>query len=307
MKKCAFIYNSNTRNGLILNYKNAIIDILSDQYNVISAKTEKKYHSVEIVKELDNDFDLVLSCGGDGTFNEVLKGNIYRELADKNKFLLSHLPFGTTNDIGNTFYNTKNILKITKNIINGREIDLDVFQMNDDYFIYVAALGVFAKASYDTPNDIKKLLGHLAYMLSSLKDLFEVTPIELSYMTDNKSDSGKYSLVLASNSYSIGGMKFIILRDSNLIDGMFEFRILKYKSKFQTIVDILRIFSGNENISNLYKEITSAVNIKFNSLTNKYWSIDGEKNPNIYSEVQIKKAGTARLLVPTYTYKKLSV
>lgn len=307
MKKCAFIYNPNTKNGKINNYKSEIINILSEDYSVFSESTNKKYHAIEIIKELEENFDLVLSCGGDGTFNEIVKGNIFRMIEGKNQFLLSHLPFGTANDLGNNFYKTKNILKVVSDILKGKEINIDVFKINNDYFFYVAALGIFSKSSYGIPSKIKQKLGYLSYLISAISEIFDFKPIELSYETDNKKDFGKYSVVLASNTFSVGGIKFNILKNSNLCDEKFEFRILKYKNNLQTIFDLIRMMFGNENISNLYSISTSKVNIHLIKTFNKNWSIDGEKNIEHYSDIEIKKAGTTRLLVPDYTHKRLSI
>ena len=35
--------------------------------------------ATRIVRELDNDVDLVIYCGGDGTLNEVISGDIQRK------------------------------------------------------------------------------------------------------------------------------------------------------------------------------------------------------------------------------------
>ena len=54
-----------------------------------------------------------MSFGGDGTFNEVMTGNFQR----KEKLLLTHIPVGTTNDIGAMLGYSKNILDNVKKII----------------------------------------------------------------------------------------------------------------------------------------------------------------------------------------------
>ena len=47
----------------------------------------------------------------------------------------------------------------------------DVGQFNDDTFIYIAGFGIFTEISYDTPQELKNLLGHAAYILSAAKSL----------------------------------------------------------------------------------------------------------------------------------------
>ena len=42
---------------------------------------------------------------------------------------------------------------------------VDLGKLGEEYFIYVAAFGLFADTSYSTPQELKNLLGHLAYVL----------------------------------------------------------------------------------------------------------------------------------------------
>ena len=42
---------------------------------------------------------------------------------------------------------------------------------NDDTFIYIAGFGLFTEISYDTPQELKNVLGHAAYILSAAKSL----------------------------------------------------------------------------------------------------------------------------------------
>ncbi len=311
MEKCAFIYNPNSGNGSILKYKNYIYDLLKNRYEVLLEETKSSNHAFEIVKELDNTFSLVISGGGDGTFNEVISANLSREKMGNNKFVLSHIPCGTANDFRNTFYNSKNIKKILEDILNGKEINLDIFSINENYFYYVAALGIIANASFSTPTQLKKYLGHFSYILQTIKELFNSSAsFNLTYTANEITVKDKFSLIVASNSNSVGGLKLKALNDTEFSDGMFEFKALKYKNHFQMIRDVIRIIAGLEKldkIKNLQCIKTSHMSILFDELPNIYWSVDGEKKDNIAKEITIKKEGESRVLIPNYTYKRLSI
>ena len=79
MKTCAVIYNPNS--GHIFNkkylkeYKQIL---LKNDYNPKFIGTEYSDHAKEIVNHLEK-VDLVISMGGDGTFNEVMSGNLERK------------------------------------------------------------------------------------------------------------------------------------------------------------------------------------------------------------------------------------
>lgn len=311
MEKCAYIFNPNSGNGFILKYKNYIYNLLKNKYEVLIEETKSPGHASEIIKELNNSFSLIISGGGDGTFNEVITANLNREKLGKNKFVLSHIPCGTANDFRNTFYNSKNIKKILEDILSGKEINLDIFSINKNYFYYVAALGIIANASFSTPTQLKKYLGHFSYILQTIKELFNSSvSFNLTYKANEITVKDNFSLIVASNSNSVGGLRLKALNDTKFSDGMFELKALKYKNHFQMIRDVIRVIAGIEKlekIKNLKCMKTSSMSIIFDELPNIYWSIDGEKKENIEKEITIKKEGESRILVPSYTYKRLSV
>lgn len=97
IKKCIIVYNPNSGKKKIKKYIPEIKKILLN-YNYDSEEIATKYkkHAIEIIEKIPNNVDLVMSFGGDGTFNEVMTGNLKR----KKQLLLTHIPVGTTNDIG---------------------------------------------------------------------------------------------------------------------------------------------------------------------------------------------------------------
>ena len=109
MKKCVVIYNPNSGKAVKHDFTEEFTNILKEyNYDVNFIKTEYKGQAKEIVTNLEI-VDLVISIGGDGTFNESMTGNLRR----KERLVLAHIPMGTANDIGAMFGYEKNIFKIT--------------------------------------------------------------------------------------------------------------------------------------------------------------------------------------------------
>ena len=72
----------NPESGKVKNKKKLknIYDILRKyDYDGEIKYTKRKNDASNIIKSLDNTTDLVISCGGDGTLNEVVTGNLQRE------------------------------------------------------------------------------------------------------------------------------------------------------------------------------------------------------------------------------------
>ena len=80
--------------------KKNVYDILRKYgYDAEIKYTKQPKDATEIVRNLPNDIDLVISAGGDGTLNEVVTGNMART----KKLTLANLPMGTTNDVGHMY------------------------------------------------------------------------------------------------------------------------------------------------------------------------------------------------------------
>ena len=85
--------------------------------------TQYHGHAKEIVSHLGY-VDLVISMGGDGTFNEVVYGNIQR----KRRLILAHIPVGTTNDVGTMFGYGKDIEENLKLCLSGEVKEIDIIR-----------------------------------------------------------------------------------------------------------------------------------------------------------------------------------
>lgn len=218
MKKCFIIYNPNSGHRGVKKYLPEISNILTKKhYEVEIMSTKYKKHATQIVKNLP-DIDLVMSFGGDGTFNEVMTGNFQR----KKPLLLTHIPVGTTNDIGAMLGYTKNIVDNVKLSLNGAIKDFDIGLINDHPFIYVAGFGKYTNISYETPRKLKQKIGQLAYIKEGIKAFFQPTKLyDITYTIDNEKYRGLFTFILISNANHIAGVKNIY-KDVKLDDNQLE-------------------------------------------------------------------------------------
>ena len=171
MKKCAIIYNPNSGRRAKFKYLPQFEEMLHNYgYDTETYYTEYKGHAIKIVENLEL-VDLVLSIGGDGTFNESVTGNYRR----KDRLVCAHIPCGTTNDIGAMMGYGKNMLTNLKMTLEGVVKQVDICMINNKPFIYVATVGKFADIPYETPRELKKKSGYLAYIKEGARSLFDKT------------------------------------------------------------------------------------------------------------------------------------
>ena len=310
MKRAVFIYNPNsgkkTKKKIkdVADFKKIEKTFNDYQYEVSFIETRYANHAKKIVSELEN-VDLVVSLGGDGTFNEVVSGNMQR----KDKLLLTHVPYGTTNDIGNMFGLGKNLYKNIELLLSGDVKNLDLCFINNKPFIYVAGFGKFLNIPYETNRNLKKKIGYFAYIIGGIKDFFmNKTPLyEVEYKVNGEVYHGLYSLALVSNATRIAGIKDIY-KDVKLNDGKFEVLFCNLRKKQEIIKSLIYLKTSDiTKVPGFYFHKTDYLKIKFIDKLKKPWCIDGEKlddNSNVY---EIKVTSDLKMLVPKKINDKLFI
>ena len=306
MKECAIIYNPNSGHKEVNKYLEEIVKILDkEQYHAIIYATEYKKHATEIVRKLPPEIDLVMSFGGDGTFNEVMAGNLQR----REQLLLTHIPVGTTNDIGAMLGYQKNILENVKKSLNGVVKEFDIGLINNKPFIYVAGFGKYMNISYDTSRELKKKIGQLAYYKEGIKEFFHKTKLyDVTYEIDKEKYRGLFSFILISNANHIAGLKNIY-KDVKLDDDKFEIVLSTIKKKKDLLKSLYILTSSDPSkIPGIYFYKTNNIKIKINDEEYKDWCIDGEKlSKSEKNTYEIKTKNHIKILIPTKNVSKLFI
>lgn len=303
MKECTIIYNPNSGKKEITKYLPQIKKIFAEKnYNLTIIATKYKKHATEIVKNLPS-VDLVMSFGGDGTFNEVMAGNFQR----KNQLILTHIPVGTTNDIGAMLGYGKDILENVKLSLNGVIKNFDIGEVNHNPFIYVAGFGKYTNISYETPRNLKKKIGKLAYLKEGIKVFFQRTKLyDVSYEIDNEKYRGLFSFIIISNANHIAGMKNIY-KDVLLDDNQFEiiFCTIRKRKDILKSLYFLTLYDPSK-VPGIYFYRTNNLKLQINNPDSKGWCIDGEKlNPSFNNKYQITINNNIKILVPKKNVHKL--
>lgn len=275
MKKCILICNLESGRGIKKQELDKIIaKIETFSYEVTLFITNNQGDATEYVEKIE-DASLVLSIGGDGTFNEVVTGNLNR----KNKLLLSHIPVGTTNDIGNMLGLTKNNIKNVEMILTGEKRKIDIGLINNQPFVYVAGFGKFINVPYATNRKFKKSFGHVAYLINGFKEFFQKTKLyDVKYTIDGKEYRGLFSLILISNANRIAGFNNIY-KNVKLNDNKLEVMFCNLTKRSDLARSIILLLKNDiTQIPGIYCYKASDITIEFkDNVKRNNWTIDGEK------------------------------
>ena len=292
MNNCLVIYNPNSgkvkKENLKGNFIESFKSILNEYgYKVTFIDTQYKGHATKIVEKAPF-YDLVISIGGDGTFNEVMRGNLNRE----ERLLLAHIPLGTTNDIGAMWGYGKDIMMNLRQLLEGEVKEIDICTVNDKPFVYVAGFGKFMNIPYDTPRDLKKKYRYLVYLINAINIFKQKTQLyDLSFTVNGETYRGLYSFALITNATRVAGINNFY-DNIKLNDNQFEVLFSNLTTKKDIIKTLALLVTNNiTNVPGFYFYKTDKITITFHNDLKYPWCIDGEEldeNPRQYN-IEIKK------------------
>ncbi len=170
-KKLYFIYNPHSGREQIRTRLADILQIFSEAgYDMEVCPTRERKDAVKRIRELPDGYDLVVCSGGDGTMDEVVQGMMQRE----KKIPIGYIPSGTVNDFARSLKIPRNMLKAARIAVKGRNFPCDMGTFNEQHFVYIAAFGIFTDVAYSTNQNVKNVLGHMAYLLEGMKRLANI-------------------------------------------------------------------------------------------------------------------------------------
>lgn len=294
-KRMLFIYNPRAGKEKIRSNLLDIIDIFTKAgFEVTAYPTQAKGDGILAVKErCPGDFDLIACCGGDGTLDEVVTGMIQCD----NRIPIGYVPAGSTNDFANSLKIPRNMIRAAQSIVDGRVFQCDVGAFNDDVFVYIAAFGIFTEVSYETRQDMKNVLGHMAYILEGMRRLSAIKAYRMRVEGDDFFVEGEFLFGMVTNSTSVGGFKRITGKYVELDDGVFEVTLVKKPVNALELNQIMTaLVSGNINTDSMYCFKTSS--LKVTSEEPVAWTLDGEFGGK-HKEVEIfNRKQALGILVP---------
>ena len=293
-KKMLFVYNPKAGKERIRSNLLDIIDIFAKaEYEIVVHPTQEHGDAVQAVMDRDNEFDIVTCCGGDGTLDEVVSGM----WKSSKRVPIGYVPAGSTNDFAISLGIPSSMHDSAESIVNGTPYSCDVGVMNDETFVYIAAFGLFTDVSYQTKQDVKNVLGHMAYILEGAKRLSEIRSYHMKVTTDETVIEDDFVFGMVTNSRSVGGFKDITGKHVQMDDGVFEVTLVKLPDNMLDMSNLIAAFLNRDiNTEQMYCFKTH--HIVFESEEKISWTRDGEFGGE-YDFVDIRNENKAlTIMVP---------
>ena len=272
MRRLLFIYNPRAGKELLKPKLSDIIDIfVKAGVEVVVYPTQSYRDAYRKVKNFTEEYELVVCSGGDGTIDEVVTGMMERQ----QRIPVGYIPTGTTNDFANSLHIPKNLLAAADNAVNGVAFPCDVGRFNKGIFVYIAAFGLFTDVSYQTEQEVKNVLGHLAYVLEGTKRLFNIPSYRIKVTHDGETIEDEFVFGMVTNSRSVAGFRNMIGKNVQFDDGVFEVTLIKTPKNpiaLQEVIAALLI----EQVDTKYMYSFRTGHITFESLEEIPWTLDGE-------------------------------
>ena len=267
-----FVFNPKAGKGKIKTHLLDIVDIFSSHdYEIIIRSTQAPRDAYEKAKEYANSVDMIVCSGGDGTLDEVVTGIMEAE----SSVPIGYIPAGSTNDFANSLFMPKNMTKVAEMIMEEELYHCDIGRFNQKTFAYVAAFGLFTDVSYETDQDLKNVLGHVAYVLEGVKRLFDIKSYHMKVTSDEVQAEDDFIVGMITNSRSVGGFKNLTGKNVDMNDGLFEVTLIAHpKNPLQLQEIITALVMAEDNTDLIYSFNTKKLTIE--SDEEVPWTLDGE-------------------------------
>ena len=274
MKKMLFVMNPYAGVRRAARYLTDILAVFNRAgYEVITHMTASTGDAREVVRTRAAGMDLVVCCGGDGTFNETITGLLENGI----HVPVGYIPSGSTNDFAASMKLSTNPLKAAQDILEGQPIAYDVGKFGNRYFSYVASFGAFTQTSYTTPQSIKNLLGHTAYVLSGISELSQIRKEHVRMEIDGETVEDDFLFGAISNATSVGGVLTLDPRLVDMSDGLLEILLIRAPRNLTEITECIQAFQSQNYNNCAMATFRSARRVRILADSSMLWTLDGER------------------------------
>lgn len=266
--KALLLYNNKAGKGRIKRHITKIIDIFQERdIDIIPKEIDFNVNPFEG----DEDCELAVVCGGDGTINFVVN-----KMKEKGLDIsLGIIAAGTANDFAGVLGVKRGVLRAARQIAYGTERRVDCGVVNGIYFVNVMSFGVLTTTSQQASDKEKHLMGKLAYLRIGTRDLLSMHRIPVVAKVNNEEISTDIAMLLVFNGHSAG--RFKLAPEAKVDDGMLDILILDYENMAKTCVSMMNyLIAGKDDMVRYIRSNKIELHCDMQERTD----IDGQPGPS---------------------------
>ena len=296
MKRLLFFINPNAGHAEI---RSSLMEVLAifckGGYEPTVHMTTGPRDITRQIAERGTQYDLIVCTGGDGTLNEAVNGMMALEKRPP----LGYIPGGTVNDVASTLGLSRDPVTAAQDIMHGKSFRMDIGQLGERYFAYVAAFGLFTGVPYETPQEDKRVLGRLAYFFNGVRALGDVHAVHAHCEVNGEELEADILDGLVCSTMSVGGFKAPSgTLGIALDDGQAEvvlIRDIKNLLDFHSVATHLLRYEFQNEKEFIFRR-TDRIRFRFDEKV--AWTVDGEYGGE-YNEVEVRMHQQAlEIIVP---------
>ncbi len=203
---------------------------------VIAEYPEQPQDISELIQTNQDEVDLVIIAGGDGTLNAGVDALI------ETKLPLGVLPLGSSNDLAKTLGIPKNLNQACKIIIEGDIRHIDLGCVNGKHFFNFASLGLSVDITQKLTKNAKLPLGIFSYFGAVIQAILKSRPLSVK-ISPNKPVIQTVQIVVGNGLY-YGGSKAAV-ENARIDDQQLDFYLLEIEHWWEifSLLPVMR--SGN--------------------------------------------------------------
>lgn len=182
-----------------------------------------------VAEALADGVDTVVAAGGDGTLNVVASAFAASDKAADALPSLGLVPMGTANDFATAAGIAHAPLLALVLVANTPARPFDLLRVEADGEVWwcanLASGGFGTKITVETKENLKKMLGGLAYILTGLSRLGEIAPIQASLQGPDFAWQGGFIALGIGNGRQAGGGQ-VLCPDAKVDDGRLDLTVI---------------------------------------------------------------------------------
>lgn len=254
MKKHLIILNPSAAKGAAISKKDEIEKLLREsgiEYELV-VSAQPGVPATLAREACDQDFDVVVAAGGDGTVNEVINGLMTARLAGKKIPALGVIPAGRGNDFAGSMGIPGDIAHAVKTLAGGKIRPVDIGQIiggnypEGKFFGNGIGIGFDTIVGFEAAKLPPFLSGMPGYLIAAIKTIFlYYRAPRLRVVMDQETIEQPCLIVSVMNGKRMGS-SFKMTPNSKPDDGLFSLMIIDQISRLSMIRLMGKIMAGTQ-------------------------------------------------------------